>query len=127
MDEELAIKALDTSDKLIQRAAKIVDKAPYWAYIHGETKFAKLQILGNGTAVLRWPTAETEWDMATLECDEVSFPTRLLFISDDELATWKSEQAREYERKTAETHREQAQQREDEDRAQYEQLKARYG
>ncbi len=127
MNKELAIEAIAALDKLIQRAVAIVCKAPYWTRIYDDRNFAHLRVLGNGTAVLRWPTAEIEWDFPNLESNEVRFPARLLFISDDELATWKAEQMREYEREQAGLRLEKELQKEAKQRAEFERLKARYG
>ena len=126
MNEELAIEALDIVAGLIKRAVAITDGAPYWSYVNDGGKFARLTIQGK-TTTLRWPTVETEWDYSTLESDEVSFPTRLLFINDVELATWKLEQERKYEREEAKRLREQKQEQEAKERAEFERLKARYG
>ena len=127
MNKELAIEAIAALDKLIQRALAIVCKAPYWAGIYDDKNFSHLRVLGNGTAVLSWPTAEIEWDFPNLESNEVRFPARLLFISDDELATWTAEQMREYEREQARLRLEKELQKEAAQRAEFERLKARYG
>lgn len=127
MNEELAIEAIAALDGLIQRALEITDKAPYWTYVNDDGKFARLQIRGNGSTTLCWPSAESEWDVCMLESNEVSFPTRLLFISDDELVTWKAEQMREYEREQARLHLEKELKKEAAERAKFERLKARYG
>ena len=127
MNEELAVEALDAVAGLIKRAVEITHKAPYWVcVIDDDETFAQLQIRGK-RATLRWPAVETEWDYSTLETEQVSFPTRLLFISDDELAAWKLEQERKYEREKAGRTSKRQQVKEAEERAEFERLKAQYG
>lgn len=127
MNKELATEAIAALDVLVERAIAIVSKAPYWVFIPNDTKFAKLRIRGNGVTVLFWPTIETQYDFSTIEREEVTFPTRLLFITDDELATWKSEQQRKCEREEARRTREQQLAQEVKERAEFERLKALYG
>ena len=126
MNEKLAIKALDAVVELIKRAVEITYKAPYWSYVNDDGKFARLTIQGE-TTTLRWPTAEMEYDSCTLETEQVSFPSRLLFISDDKLGAWKLEQTREYECEVARRSREQQRKQETAERAEFERLKVRYG
>ena len=126
MDENLAIEALDAVVELIKRAVRITDAAPYWSYVTDDGKFARLTIQGE-TTTLRWPESEMEYDSCTLEVEAVSFPTRLLFISDDELAKWKTAEQRKSRREEAKREREIQSGLEIAERAQYEELKARYG
>ena len=127
MNEELAIEALGAVCGLIKRAVEITHKAPYWVCVVSDDEtFARLQIRGK-RAILRWPAIETQWDYSTLETEQVSFPTRLLFISDDALAAWKLEQERKYEREKARRTSKRQQAKEAEERAEFERLKARYG
>ena len=126
MNVELAIKALDAVCGLIKRALEITDKAPYWSHVNDNGKFARLTIQGE-TTTLRWPCAEMEYDFCTLETEQVSFATRLLFISDDELAAWKLEQERKYDREYAKRTRERQRKQETAERAEFKRLKALYG
>ena len=126
MNEDLAIEALDTVAGLIKRAVEITGKAPYWSFVNDDGKFARLTIQGE-TTTLRWPDAEMEFESCTLENEQVSFPTRLLFLSDDGLAKWKTAEQRKYRREEAKRGREIQRGREIAERVQYEELKARYG
>lgn len=94
---EAASGAIEAYDALLERALSIIDKAPYWTYVH-EPFWARLDIEGD-EATLSLPRAGGGGydDPCTIEREDVTFLTALLFLSEEELAAWKAEQMSLYE------------------------------
>lgn len=117
--------AIETYDWLISRACEIAEGAPYWSSVYDE-KYARISIDGE-TAKLIWPEAESDYgDSCTIGHNAVSFPARLLLMSDNELAAWKVEQRAIYDRKQEEKKMAVARDREAQERAAYERLRAKF-
>jgi hypothetical protein len=117
--------AIETYDWLISRACEITSDAPYWSSVYNE-QYARISIDGE-TAKIVWPEAESDYgDSCTIGHNAVSFPARLLLMSDAELAAWKVEQRAIYDRQKAEQAARNAREREAHERAVFEALKAKF-
>lgn len=112
----------------LERALRIPGDAPYWCCLDN-TEWARIVIDGD-TTTLYWPEATTDWDVPKIEQQEISFPTSLLFLTDEEVAQWKKEQRAIYdaeEAKKAEAdHAAHVAATEAADRANYERLKKKF-
>lgn len=82
-------------DELLQRALRVPGDAPYWSCLDN-TEWARIVIDGDATT-LYWPEATSDWDVPKIEQQEISFPTSLLFLTDEEVAQWKKEQRAIYD------------------------------
>lgn len=96
-DAEMAIYIHDAI--LVPRAISIARGAPYWTSVR-EPEWARLNI-EDGKATLSWPDVYTNYDVADVEVERVSFDAALLFQSAEEVSAWKAEQMRLYEEKRA--------------------------
>jgi succinate dehydrogenase flavin-adding protein (antitoxin of CptAB toxin-antitoxin module) len=111
--------------RLVERAIKIVGGPPYYQYVH-EEQFAKIEVDGDD-AVLSWPHANLEYDCVVTDTEKQAFPADLLDISDADLDAWIWEQKAAYDAKQEERQRAEMRERQMQERAVYEALKAKYG
>jgi|SRR6185503_2763731 len=86
------------ADQILERAMLITGDAPFFMYV-GEREYAKLIIDGE-TATLFWPESESGYyNSCSIECQSVNFPSELLLMSVEEIATWKVKQREQYDAK----------------------------
>lgn len=84
------------ADQILGRAKLITGNAPFFMYV-GEPEYAKLVIDGE-TAELFWPESESGYyNSCSIERQRVQFPSELLLMSVEEIATWKADQRRIYD------------------------------
>ncbi len=124
MDKAEAERAIEIVDELRLRAIEIVSNAPYWHYVY-ESNWAWVSMDGD-TATLNTCKATTDYDCAVLDTEAVQFPAALLFVSPEELAYWKAEERRIYDAKQKAQKLAQQQQAQEQERAAYERLKAKF-
>ncbi len=110
---------------LISRALEIVDRAPFWKCVYGAEEWARLTIEGN-VATIAWPEVYLEYDNPVIDRESCSFKASLLFITDEELTTWKKEQLKIYEEAQKARDTEARAYKETTERALYARLKERF-
>ena len=129
MTRDEAVAALRTVDELLKRALAIVSGPPSQAYVDDDDgRFAFINIEGL-TATLRWPAVE-DYETGIIREQHREFPADLLFLDDTAFLAWK------FKAKAAAEHAEwkrlkaaaaaETERFEREQRALYEQLKAKY-
>ncbi len=125
--ERKAFDAIEMIDALTERFINVIDGAPYWNGVYSGEKFSRLSFDGD-EATLIWPEAESGYEgSCSLDTNKVTIPLDLLFLSDDDLAKWKTEQRVLYDQKQAERKTAEARAKEQQERAIYESLKSKFG
>ncbi len=118
--------ALDLVDRLLKRAIKVVERAPYWKYVDNDD-WARLVIHEAGEVELEWFENTVEYDSPHLEEHSVTFPVVLLTMPEAAFEKWKEAELEKYHRVEELKKADRARQKEMSERATLLALKAKYG
>lgn len=122
-----AEKIVADYEALRERAISILNgsEGPPWGYVsYGE--WARLSFDGD-EAVVSYQDLIFYYDDARVDADEVRFPAALLFMSEAELATWKTNARAAYDREQAELAAKRQAEVQERELNLLAQLKAKYG
>ncbi len=118
--------ALNLIDRLMKRAIKVVEKAPYWKWVDNKD-WARLFIHEDGEVKLEWFENTIKYDNPHLEEHSVTFPFVLLTMPEAAFERWKEAELEKHNRAEEQRRIERAQLKEMTERAQLAALKAKYG
>ena len=114
------------ADQILKRAKEIVSDAPYFTYVAQE-EHASI-IIDDGEATIYWPEASSGYyDSCSIETQSRSFPSELLLMDDEQFVAWKSKERAKYNEAQKARTIAAVVEREREERAAYERLKAKFG
>lgn len=121
---------LVAAEQIIGRAFRITEGPPF--NMAAEEEFAGIEIDGD-KATLFWPEYEDGYYAGdgSMQRQSVSFPSRLLLMSLEEIATWKAAEQAKHDAKQKAVReveeRKRAEQQTAHEKAVYEMLKAKFG
>lgn len=126
-EQTKVIEIIAAYDALVERFCEITRDVPQVNRCN-EPGYARLAIDDIGTATLVWPEAVSgEYDdNPCIEEEKNTLPVEVLFMSSDDLSTWKAEQHRLFSERIKANRVAAAQAQTDRERAQFEALKRKF-